>query len=87
MDFSRIYPARLASLDTPWTARMRMQWWRWCNDLGLQGNDVNDAYLAATAAQVPCRLVSRDGGFARFPGLDWWNPVPKPSAERPQGAE
>lgn len=61
--------------ETPWTARMRAQWWRWCNDLVLQGNDVNDAYLAATAAQAPCRLVSRDGGFSRFPGLDWWNPV------------
>lgn len=62
--------------DTPWTPRMRAQWWRWCKDLSLQGNDVNDAYLAATAAQAPCRLVSRDGGFSRFPGLDWWNPVP-----------
>jgi uncharacterized protein len=62
--------------ETPWTSRMRAQWWRWCKDLSLRGNDVNDAYLAATAAQASCRLVSRDGGFSRFPGLDWWNPVP-----------
>ncbi|HYH46755.1 MAG TPA: TA system VapC family ribonuclease toxin [Thermoanaerobaculia bacterium] len=62
--------------ETPWTSRMRAQWWRWCKDLSLRGNDVNDAYLAATAAQAPCRLVSRDSGFSRFPGLDWWNPVP-----------
>lgn len=60
--------------ETPWTSRMRAQWWRWCRDLGLQGNDVNDAYLAATAAEARCRLVSLDQGFDRFPGLDWWNP-------------
>lgn len=60
--------------ETPWTSRMRAQWWRWCRDLNLQGNDVNDAYLAATAAEARCRLVSRDQGFDRFPGLDWWNP-------------
>jgi uncharacterized protein len=61
--------------ETPWTLRMRAQWWRWCRDLGLQGNDVNDAYLAASAFEARCRLVTVDGGFDRFPGLDWWNPV------------
>lgn len=61
--------------ETPWTQRMRVQWRRWCQDLGLRGNDVNDAYLAATAAEAQCRLVTRDGGFSRFPGLDWWNPT------------
>ena len=60
--------------ETPWTSRMRSQWWRWCRDLELHGNDVNDAYLAATAAEARCRLVSLDQGFDRFPGLDWWNP-------------
>jgi toxin-antitoxin system PIN domain toxin len=61
--------------ETPWTLRMRAQWWRWCRDLGLHGNDVNDAYLAATAAEGRFRLVSRDQGFVRFRGLDWWNPT------------
>jgi toxin-antitoxin system PIN domain toxin len=61
--------------ETPWTARTRAQWWRWCRDLSLAGDDVNDAYLAAAAAQTPCRLVSRDAGFSRFPGLDWWHPT------------
>lgn len=61
--------------ETPWTPRMRARWWRWCQDLGLTGNDVNDAYLAAAAAEARCRLVSRDQGFDRFPGLDWWNPA------------
>lgn len=60
--------------ETPWTSRMRAQWWRWCRDLHLHGNDINDAYLAATAAEARCRLVSLDQGFDRFPGLDWWNP-------------
>src|SRR4030095_3130924 len=60
--------------ETPWTQRIRTQWWRWCQDLRLQGNDVNDAFLAAAAVGAPCRLVSRDGGFNRFSGLDWWNP-------------
>jgi predicted nucleic acid-binding protein len=57
---------------------MRSQWRRWCQNLGLHGNDVNDAYLAASAAGAGCRLVTRDGGFKRFPGLDWWNPVVSP---------
>ena len=61
--------------ETPWTLRMRGQWWRWCRDLALRGNDVNDAFLAATVAEARCRLISRDGGFCRFPGLDWWNPA------------
>jgi len=58
--------------ETPWTQGMRSQWRRWCQSLALHGND---AYLAASAAGAGCRLVSRDGGFERFPGLDWWNPT------------
>lgn len=61
--------------ETPWTQGMRSQWWRWCQTLSLRGDDVNDAYLAALAAGAGCRLASRDRGFDRFPGLDWWNPV------------
>ncbi|HEV8579237.1 MAG TPA: TA system VapC family ribonuclease toxin [Thermoanaerobaculia bacterium] len=61
--------------EAPWNQRMRTQWKRWCQDLGLKGNDVKDAYLAASAAESQCRLVSRDEGFTRFPGLNWWNPV------------
>jgi len=61
--------------ETPWNQRIRTQWRRWCQDLSLQGNDVNDAYLAAIAAESQCRLVTRDGGFIRFAGLNWWNPT------------
>jgi toxin-antitoxin system PIN domain toxin len=61
--------------ESPWTQRTRARWWQWCRDLDLRGNDVNDAFLAAIAAEAHCRLISRDGGFSRFPGLDWWNPT------------
>lgn len=61
--------------ETPWTRRMRARWWQWCRELNLEGNDVNDAYLAAAAAESQCRLASRDGGFSRLRGLNWWNPA------------
>ncbi len=61
--------------ETSWTQEMRSQWRHWCQSLGLHGDDVNDAYLAACAAGAGCRLVTRDRGFKRFPGLAWWNPV------------
>jgi toxin-antitoxin system PIN domain toxin len=61
--------------EAQWTLRMRGRWWQWCRELRLKGNDVNDAYLAATATESRCRLASRDGGFSRFRGLDWWNPA------------
>lgn len=61
--------------EAPRTARLRERWWNWCRELDLRGNDVNDAYLAAAAAEARCRLVSRDGGFDRFNGLDWHNPI------------
>lgn len=74
-EFLRAIQERGLFRETPWTQRIRAQWLRWCQDLELRGNDVNDAFLAATAAGAQCRLVSRDGGFVRFPGLDWWNPT------------
>jgi toxin-antitoxin system PIN domain toxin len=41
-------------------------------------NLVSDAHLAALAVEHNCQLVSTDGDFARFTGLDWSNPVAKP---------
>jgi uncharacterized protein len=61
--------------EVPWTQRMRERWWNWCRELDLHGDDVNDAYLAATAAEQRCSLVSRDQVFGRFQGLDWRNPL------------
>lgn len=42
---------------------------------GLQANDVPDAALAALAIEHGLRLASVDSGFARFPALDWFNPL------------
>jgi hypothetical protein len=43
--------------------------------LELRGNDVNDAWLAALAIEHRATLVSTDLGFARFAGLNWFNPM------------
>ncbi len=39
------------------------------------GNLVSDAHLAALAVEHNCELCSTDADFARFPGLNWRNPV------------
>lgn len=42
--------------------------------LGLRGNDINDAWLAALAIGHRATLVSTDTGFRRFTKLDWLDP-------------
>jgi len=44
-------------------------------DRGITGNVVPDAHLAAVALTYGCRLATADRGFARFPGLDWFDPA------------
>lgn len=44
-------------------------------DRGISGNLVPDAYLAAVALAHGCRVATADRGFARFPGLDWFDPA------------
>jgi uncharacterized protein len=44
-------------------------------DRGVKGNLVPDAYLAALSVAHGCRLATADRGFARFPDLDFFNPV------------
>jgi toxin-antitoxin system PIN domain toxin len=44
-------------------------------DRGLVGNLVPDAFLAALARTHRCRLATADRGFARFPGVDWFDPL------------
>ena len=39
------------------------------SDLGLTGNDVPDARLAAVALHLNATVVSADRGFRRFPGI------------------
>lgn len=49
------------------------------NDLldatGVGGNLVTDAHLATLAIEHGATLCSCDGDFARFPGLDWVDPL------------
>lgn len=44
-------------------------------DRGIRGNLVPDAYLAALAISHGCRLATADRGFARYPGLDFFDPA------------
>lgn len=44
-------------------------------DRAARGNLVPDAYLAALAVSQGCRLATADRGFARFPGLDHFDPA------------
>ena len=47
---------------------------------GMLGNLVPDAHLAALAIEHGLTLCSADGDFARFPGLNWVNPIAQPGA-------
>jgi uncharacterized protein len=42
---------------------------------GVYGNLVPDAHLAALAIEHGLTLCSADADFARFPELDWMNPL------------
>lgn len=44
-------------------------------DRGLSGNMVPDAHLAVVALAHGCRLATADRAFARFRGLDWFDPA------------
>lgn len=44
--------------------------------IGVGGNLVNDAHLAALAIEHRCGIVSFDNDFGRFPGVDWSPPPP-----------
>lgn len=43
--------------------------------LGVGGNLVTDAHLAAIAVELQAELHSNDTDFSRFPGLNWRNPL------------
>jgi toxin-antitoxin system PIN domain toxin len=45
---------------------------------GIHGNLVSDAHVAALAIEHGLTLCSTDGDFARFPGLNWLNPIAPP---------
>ena len=43
--------------------------------LGTGGNLTSDAHLAALAIEYGAELCSSDADFARFPGVNWVNPL------------
>ena len=43
-------------------------------DARIRGTMVPDAYLAGVAISHKARLATRDRGFSRFPGLNWFDP-------------
>lgn len=45
-------------------------------DRQIRGNLIPDAWLAAMAASHGGRVATSDRGFARFPGVDWFDPTP-----------
>ena len=44
------------------------------HSVGVGGNLVSDAHLAALAIEHRCGILSFDNDFARFPGVDWTLP-------------
>lgn len=44
------------------------------DDSAVRGNLVADAHIAALCLANRAQLATRDRGFARFPGLKWFDP-------------
>ena len=44
-------------------------------DRGLRGNLIPDTFLASVAIAHGMRLATCDRGFARFAGLEWFDPL------------
>lgn len=49
-----------------------------CETPWMTARLVPDAHLAALAVEHGLTVCSTDGDFARFPGLDWTNPLAAP---------
>jgi toxin-antitoxin system PIN domain toxin len=70
-----------ALIDSPsatWLGSNRATWQAFTalakGDRDVRGNRVSDAYLASVAIANGARLATADRGFARYPGLDWFDP-------------
>jgi predicted nucleic acid-binding protein len=48
---------------------------RLCDEAGVKGNLVPDAYFAALAIESGCEWITYDRDYARFSGLRWRLPV------------
>jgi toxin-antitoxin system PIN domain toxin len=64
---------------TRWIGATAATWREFANlaadDPQIRANLVPDAWLAALAITHGARLASADRGMARYPGLDWFDPV------------
>lgn len=62
-----------------WVAVTEAAWTRFAALVGtdpqVRGNLVPDAWLAALALAHGCQIATADRGFARFDGLDWFDPA------------
>ncbi|MDN5855600.1 MAG: PIN domain-containing protein [Actinomycetia bacterium] len=43
-------------------------------DTQIRGNLVPDAFIAAMAGSHGCRVATADRGFARYDGIEWFDP-------------
>lgn len=70
---------RWRSVPSVWspspTARHAEILGRLLQDVGDDSNGVPDAHLAALAIEHDLTLCTGDGGFSRFTGLRWQNPL------------
>ena len=62
---------KLSSTEATWASLAKLI----SEDRGIKANLVPDAYLAALAISHGCRIATADRGFARFKGLDFFDPV------------
>jgi uncharacterized protein len=53
---------------------------RLCQEAGVKGNLVPDAYLAALAIESGSEWVTTDRDYARFRGLRWRHPIDRAGA-------
>ena len=54
---------------------MHASWATCCGSRHVSGNLVTDAQLAAVALEHGLTVYSADADFARFPEVDWVNPL------------
>lgn len=57
-------------LGSVWSAFERLV----ASDRQIKGNLVPDAHIAAVAISHKAQVATRDRGFSRFPGLNWFDP-------------
>lgn len=61
----------LRATDASWSRLVGLA----AQDRALRGNLVPDAFLASVALTHGGEVATADRGFARFPGLRWFDPV------------